>query len=530
MIKGFRQIVSLTMVSRIFGLVRDICYTHFIGPGALLDAWTIAFKIPNLARRLFGEGAASASLIPVYSQELHRDPREASLLINTVVTMLLVILASIIIIGEVVIFSWQLFFDPSSETQLVLHLSSIMLPYMLLVCIVAILGGILNVHKHFAAPAAAPIILNIFIISSIFICSHFAKLPARQTLFYTAFAVVAAGIGQLYLQYAALKKLKLSLSFGWSIHLASFKRILFLMGPMILGLTATQLNTLSDDLIGWIFSASPEKGQFFNFFNYQLSYPLIRGSVTHLYCSQRLYQLPLGVFGISIATALFPVISKYAAKHDHKNLTASISSAISATLFIAIPSTIGLAVIARPLISLMFEHGKFTSHDTSIVTITLIFYSIGLTGYFAQQILARSLYSINASAAVAKSAAIAVGVNIILNLILIWPLHAAGLALATAICSYIQVTILLRAIYKKLGADILQSVGTTLIKTLISTLIMSAVLLVCYVISLSWPNFFRVLFMVSFAGGSYLLSAKLLKTQILTLLTGGKDLKEAKNR
>ena len=173
MIKGFRQIASLTALSRVFGLVRDVSYSHFFGANALLDAWAIAFKIPNLARRLFGEGAASASLIPVYSEELHKDRQQANRLASTAVTVLFVILAAIVLTGEGLIWGYYKFFSTTGETRLVLSLSSIMLPYMLLVCTVAILAGILNVHRHFATPAAAPIVLNIFIIGTILVTGWF---------------------------------------------------------------------------------------------------------------------------------------------------------------------------------------------------------------------------------------------------------------------------------------------------------------------------------------------------------------------
>ncbi|MFC1780992.1 lipid II flippase MurJ, partial [Planctomycetota bacterium] len=176
MIKGFRQIASLTALSRVFGLTRDIAYGHFFGASQLFDAWTIAFKIPNLSRRLFGEGAASASFIPVYSQVLHKDGQQAAALLNTVVTVLFMILAGLVLIGEAGIWLYYHLFARTGETQLILSLSSIMLPYMLFVCMVAILAGILNVHKHFAMPAVAPVVLNVFIIATILITGWLLKM------------------------------------------------------------------------------------------------------------------------------------------------------------------------------------------------------------------------------------------------------------------------------------------------------------------------------------------------------------------
>ncbi|NIP33053.1 MAG: hypothetical protein GWN67_25475, partial [Phycisphaerae bacterium] len=328
MIKGFKQIASLTAISRVFGFIRDVVYSHFFGASALLDAWTIAFKIPNLARRLFGEGAASASLIPIYSQELHKDPEKAKQLVNTVVTVLFVILAALVLIGQGIIWGYYKYFSTTGDTKLVLSLSSIMLPYMLFVCMVAILAGILHVHRHFATPAAAPIVLNICIISSILITGWVFRIKAEQQVFYVALAVLVAGILQIAIQVPPLRSAGVSIRFGWHIQSDAFKKIIIMMGPMILGLTVTQINTLADDLIAWWFSSSVEKGTSFILIGRAIEYPLQRGSVSHLYYAQRLYQLPLGVFGISLATALFPVMSSYAARKDFTGLGRTVSQGL----------------------------------------------------------------------------------------------------------------------------------------------------------------------------------------------------------
>ncbi|GAI73535.1 unnamed protein product, partial [marine sediment metagenome] len=177
----------------------------------------------------------------------------------------------------------------------------------------------------------------------------------------------------------------------------SFKKILLLMGPMILGLTVTQINTLADDLIAWWFSGSQEKGAFFELFGARIAYPMQRGSVSHLYYAQRLYQLPLGVLGISLATAIFPVMSADAARKDFAALRATVSKGLRGTIFVAVPATVGLIIVGRPLISAAFEHGRFTDNDTDMVVRTLGFYALGLCGYFTQHILARAFYSVQDS-------------------------------------------------------------------------------------------------------------------------------------
>ena len=527
MVKGFRQIAFLTALSRIFGFARDIAYSHFFGATALLDAWTIAFKIPNLARRLFGEGAASASLIPVYSQQLHKNKKQAKQLINTVVTVLLLLLAAIVLIGQGIIWSYYKFFQPASETKLVLSLTSIMLPYMLLVCLVAILAGILNVHRHFATPAAAPIVLNICIIGSILITGWVLKIQPRQQLFCVAAAVLIAGVIQIAIQVPPLRASGVSIRWAWATHSAAFKKIIIMMGPMILGLTATQINTLADDLIAWWLSASVEKGTQFILLGQKIAYPLQRGSVSHLYFAQRLYQLPLGIFGISLATAIFPVMSSHAAKKDFTGLAKSISTALRSSIFIALPASVGLIMVAKPLILSAFQHGQFTSADTDMTVWTLSFYSIGLCGYFAQQLLARAFFSMQDSKTPTRSALIAVCTNIVLNLTLIWFWGTGGLACSTALCSYLQVFILARILRKRLGNLILDRFTDTLAKTLIATALMSLIAASILVLMKNLPdyrtfNILKLLAVVPSAAAVYLLAAKFLRIELLSLLTGKK--------
>ena len=525
MIKGFRQIASLTALSRVFGLIRDVAYSHFFGANQLLDAWIIAFRIPNLSRRLLGEGAASASLIPVYSETLVSDKRQAADLANTVVTVMFVILAGLVLLGEGGIWLYYKFFARTGETVLILSLSSIMLPYMLFVCMVAVVAGLLNVHRHFAAPAAAPIVLNIFIIGTILITGWLAKIQPRVQLFYVAVAVLVAGTVQIGMQMPALRRCGVSIRPAWGVRSEQFKKILILMGPMILGLTVTQINTLADDLIAWWFSGSVEKGAFFELFGTQIAYPMQRGSVSHLYYAQRLYQLPLGVLGISLATAIFPVMSADAARKDFSALRATIARGIRATVFVAVPATMGLIIVARPLISAAFEHGRFTTEDTAMVVKTLCFYAGGLCGYFAQQILARAFYSMQDSKTPARSALVAVSANFVLNLTLIWYLDRAGLACATAICSYVQVVILVAVLRSRLGPSVLDGLLGTFAKTVVATAFMGAIGFAAAYLMSNMPDgrfydIIRLAVVVPLAAGSYLLAAKLLRIEMLSMFAG----------
>jgi putative peptidoglycan lipid II flippase len=533
MIKGFRQIASLTAFSRVLGMLRDMAFAYFLGAGSLMDGWVIAFKIPNLARRIFGEGAASSSFIPVYSQQLHEDPKNADKLASTVVTVIFLILALAVILGQIGIWTYYKFFTTYDTTRLMLSLMSIMLPYMVLICVVAILAGILNSHRHFAAPAAAPIVLNICIISSLCLAGWALGMEPKKQVFFVAIGVLLAGLMQIAIQVPPLLRHKVRIRPAFQIHSKSFKKIILLMGPMVLGLTVTQINTLADDVIAKCLSGSVEKGTHFLAFGKQIAYPAWEGAVSYLFYSQRLYQFPLGVLGISLATAIFPVMSSDAAKKDFNTLCRTIAKGFSGAVFVAIPAMVGLWLIGKPLISAIFQRGQFTSEDTISTFKILCFYAFGLCGYFSQQIATRAFYSVQDSKTPVISALIAVATNLVLNLTLIWFMGAAGLALSTAICSYLQVVILVYVLRRRFGIEILNGLIVTFWKTLAATVVMAIVGLVLLVLMRNLPDIkfdvlrfhivipvdvLRLLIVVPVSAASYALAARLFKTKALGLL------------
>jgi putative peptidoglycan lipid II flippase len=473
LIKGFRQIVVLTAVSRVLGMLRDMAFAYFLGAGGLMDGWAIAFKIPNLARRLFGEGAAASSLIPVYSEQLQRDPRKARDLAMSVVTAVFVLLTAVVLLGEAFIWLYYHFVAAHEGARLKLLLTGVMLPYAVLICVVAILGGILNAHRHFTAPAAAPAVLNVFLIAGLCLGSWVLALPQRTTVVVVAVAVVVAGLVQIGMQAPPLWRRGISLRPAWDVRSEAFRRVLLLMGPMVLGLTATQISTLINDFTALWLSGSIEKGATFSLLGHAIRYPLWEGAVSHLFYAQRLYQLPLGLFGVSLATALFPDMSVDAAQRDFDSLRRTISWGMRCTIFVALPATAGLLLISRPVVGVILERGEFTRADTIQTAATLSFYVLGLAGYFAQQILTRAFYSLQESGVPARTAVVAVCVSLVLNLMLVWPLGSGGLAAATAICSYLQVAMLVAALRRRLGPGVLGGVGRALRDTVLATLCMA---------------------------------------------------------
>ena len=534
MFKGFRQIAFLTVISRVFGMVRDMTFAYFFGRGGLMDIWTIAFKIPNLARRIFGEGAAASSLIPIYSEELRQNPANAARLGRTVVTVIFTILAGIVLIGEIVLWWYCKYHVELESTRLMLTLAAVMLPYMCLICTVAILAGLLNSHRHFAAPAAAPIVLNLIIIASLFLTGRLLHLPHEQMVFGVAGGVLLAGVMQILMQLIPLSRHGFTLKPAWDVRSDAFKKIMLLMGPMILGLTVTQLNTLADDLVAKNLSGSIEKGETFLFFGRTIAYPVWDGAVSSLFYSQRLYQFPLGVLGISLATAIFPVLSAAAADNNEALLKKTIRQAVASAVFVALPATVGLMLVSRPLIALLFQRGAFVAADTRQVQIVLIFYAFGLCGYFLQQVVTRAFYSMKDSKWPARTAMIAVMVNIVLNLTLIWSMKVSGLALATAVCSYLQVVILLILLNRRFHFGIGKASLILLSKTVLATVVMGLAGLGCVKLlsglSLCWVNdLIRILVLVTVCGGVYATASRLMGNPMLALVFKGRKNRKIAN-
>ncbi len=512
--------MALTALSRVLGMLRDMAFAYFLGAGGLMDGWAIAFKIPNLARRLFGEGAAASSLIPVYSEQLHCDPQKANRLAMSVATAVFVLLTAVTLLGEAFIWLYYHFMATHDGARLKLALTGLMLPYMVLICVVAILGGILNTHRHFAVPAAAPAVLNVFLITGLCLGSWVLALPQRTTVFVVSAAVVLAGLVQIGMQVPPLRRLGVSLRPAWDVRSEPFRRVLFLMGPMILGLTATQISTLINDFTALWLSGSAEKGESFSLLGHAIRYPLWEGAVSHLFYAQRLYQLPLGLFGVSLATAIFPDMSVDAAKRDFDSLGRTISWGMRCTVFVALPATVGLWLVSRPVVAVILERGEFTRADSAATAVTLSFYVLGLAGYFAQQVLTRAFYALQESSVPARTAVIAVAIGAVLNLVLVWPLGSGGLAAATAVCSYVQVAMLAIALRRRLGSAVLVGIGRALRDTALATVGMALTVGgVQYLLSESS----RVLSLgvAVLAGASvYCVLARLLRIEMLSLFLG----------
>lgn len=450
-------IAALTLASRLLGLVRESLFSYYFSTSELLSAFRIAFQAPNLARRLLGEGALSSAMIPVLTESIQQQGEEASRRFVGTILMLLMGVLGIAVIGiEIVIAVWRWVHDDPA-----LQLTAVMMPYTVLICTAAVAGGVLNVRQHFAIPAAAPTILNIAMIVALLGGAWFGGLSPSALMYLTCAAVLLAGVLQVFIAGAALHRVSFFPTFGGTWRDPQVRRVFALMAPMALGLSAVQINTLMDVVIAYLFVLD-EKGE--------------RVGPAVLGYAQFLYQLPLGVFGISLATAIFPLLSTKAAQGDRMGMAEVIRRGIRMSLFIALPSSIGLIFVAHPLVATLYQRGEFDAADTQRVAATLVYYSLGMAAYFTQHIVVRTFYALQDSRTPARIALYLVGLNLLMNLSLVFVMEERGLALSTAICATVQIIWLLAKLSRVLPEVGWVRLGLSLSRTVLATAAMTVVL------------------------------------------------------
>ncbi len=447
---------SATFLSRILGLIREQVFAYLFGAGFATDAFIAAFRIPNLLRDLFAEGALSSAFIPVFTDHLtNQGKQKAWELANFVLNLLLITLCVIVILG--IIFSPYIvkliapgFGEEMGKQELTTLLSRIMFPFLLLIALAALAMGILNTFRRFGVPALAPTMFNLGMIAGGLFLSPLFDPPIVGM----ALGVLLGGLGQLTIQLPTLRKIGFRYRFKINLRDPGVRRILLLMAPATLGLASTQINIFVNTLIASL---------------------LPQGSVSYLNYSFRLMQFPIGVFGVAVATVTFPIISAYAAKKEMGELLTTFTSSLKLVFFLTIPSAVFLAVASQPVISVLFQHGKFTFLDTVATSQALMFYCIGLFAYSSVRLTASTFYSMGDTKTPVKTSAVAVAVNIILNLLLMGPLGFKGLALAASVAAMTNLFLLLKILDGRIGPLNRKDIGGTFSKILTSAALMGFV-------------------------------------------------------
>lgn len=424
--KGIRTLSLCTSLSRILGMVRDILSASIFGTTVIWDAFVIAFTFPNLFRRLFGEGALNASFVPRFSSELIKNLKEAKSFASNMFTTLSIILLSVVILIELILWLCLKMSILSVKWSLILSLSQVLFPYMLLICLTALAMGILNSFGHFLLPALSPIVLNIFMILGM-ILLPFIYQDTNLQIYGLAIFILIAGLFQISMQWPKLTHFGIKFNLSFSKDPKVMETFLA-MGPALAGMAVLQLNLLIDRFLALLLQS---------------------GSVSILFYGERLVQLPLGIFGISISVAALPTFSRLIAKQDFSKLEVSAQKNILASLGIMLPATIGLILLAQPIVQIIFERNAFTNLATVRTSIVLACYSIGLCSFTLNKILLQIFYAEKDLKTPLKISSWALLINLTLNLILMWPLKEAGLALATSLTALIQSALLIKFLKQK---------------------------------------------------------------------------------
>lgn len=454
-----------TFVSRVLGYVRDMLIAHRFGGGLHADAFFVAFRIPNMARELLGEGALSAAFIPVFTETLTKQGRPSAFrMAARAFWAMALILCVVCLIGIWVAPGLVRLIAPGfgaepEKLHLTVALTRMMFPYLFFIGLTALMMGILNSLGHFAAPALSPALLNIaMILSLLFLGPHLG-----EPIFALAYGVLGGGVLQLCSQLPPAARRGVALTPTGGVRDPALARIGRLMAPGVAGLAITQLNVFITTLLASF---------------------LVEGSVSYLYYAFRLVHLPIGLIGVAVATAIFPAMAA-AAQQSPGELKKTLVFALRLTLFLTIPALLGLVIFRHTIIHLLFERGAFTRVTTMATAQVLLGYSLGLCFFVANRVLVPAFHAFQDTATPVKAGAAAVASNILFSLLLMGPLGAAGLAVATSLASMVNAALLIFLLRRHLGSISDQDLARSLRKTGLAGLCMAGT---CLILEILLPS------------------------------------------
>ncbi len=450
---------GMTLISRITGLARDVVFAGLIGAGAgvAADAFYVAFRIPNFLRRIFGEGAFSQAFVPVFTEYKTRAaPEEARAFVNHMTGVLGVILFVVTLIGVLaapilVMVLAPGFLDEPHKYDLTVQMLRIMFPYLLFISFVAMAAGILNTYGKFGAAAFTPVLLNLCLIgAAVWLAPRMAE-PVMAL----AWGVFLAGIVQLVFQWPFLRAIRMAPRPRLKPAHDGVGRVFKLMLPAIFGVSVSQINLLVNTLLASF---------------------LVTGSVSWLYYSDRLMEFPLGVFGIALATVILPSLSHKHATNSHEEFSHLLDWALRWVVLIGLPASVALVVLAGPLLATLFHYGAFNANDVRMSASALMAFSLGLLGFLLVKVLAPGFYARQDTKTPVRIGIVAMLANIVLSLVLVYPLKHVGLALAISLAAFLNAALLYRWLRKHEVYHPLPGWGIFLLRVTIASAAMGALL------------------------------------------------------
>jgi putative peptidoglycan lipid II flippase len=458
LVRAVGSMSVMTMLSRIAGYVRDNLQASLLGAANSSDAFVIAFRIPNMLRRLVGEGALTSAFVPTFARYMKGDDRRAMWRFAASVLLLLTAaLTAIVVLGILLsplvvrMLAWGFAMHPE-KIDLTIRLNQLMFPYIFFISLAALISAILNAFDVFALPAFTPVLLNLAIITCALMLSR--RFPDPSYAF--AIGVLVGGFLQLAVQVPALLRLGFDLALPRPLDLAGLKEVGRLMLPRVFGVGITQVNLVVDS---------------------QFASALAAGSVSFLYYAVRVTELTLGVFAISLSTVILPRLSRAAVEGDRRAVSETLATALRLLLFVTLPATIGLIVLRTEIIHVLFERGRFTAGDTLFTASALACYAIGLLPYAAVNVLATAFYAHRDTRTPVMVGALTFFVHLGLNFALRGPLAHNGIALSTSLSALMDATLLAWLFNRRAGRFVDRRVGASAVRALISGTVMAVALI-----------------------------------------------------
>jgi putative peptidoglycan lipid II flippase len=450
---------AATLTSRILGLVRDQVLAAFFGAGSDMDAFVVAFRIPNLVRDLFAEGAMSAAFVPTFTRRLTlHGKNDAWHLANNVINALLIVTGATVAVGYV--FSRPLvtayagdFSRVPGKLELTISLTRIMLPFLTMVSLAAAAMGMLNSLHYYFMPALSPATFNIAMITGAFVLVPLMPAFGLPAITAIAIAALIGGVLQIAIHWPSLRHEGFRYRPVLDLHDPGLHQVLVLMGPGTIGLAATQVSLFVNTLLAT--SQQP-------------------GAVSWLAYAFRLMYLPIGLFGVSIATAALPAISRSAAIDDHAGTRRLVSQALGMTTVLCLPATFGLVTLADPIVRLLFERGRFSAVDTASTAAALRWYAVGLLGYASVRVSSPVFYAIRQSRVPVIVSLCTIALSIVLNVLLVRVMGFRGLALGTSLAVLANGGALLVMLHRRLGGMEHGPLALTFVKTIVASTVMAA--------------------------------------------------------
>ncbi|WP_312803259.1 murein biosynthesis integral membrane protein MurJ [Atlantibacter hermannii] len=467
LLKSLAAVSSMTMFSRVLGFARDAIVARVFGAGMATDAFFVAFKLPNLLRRIFAEGAFSQAFVPILAEYKSKQGEEATRLFVSYVSGLLTLALALVTVAGIVGAHWVIlvtapgFVDTADKFALTEQLLRITFPYILLISLASLAGAILNTWNRFSVPAFAPTLLNISMIGfALFAVPYF-----HPPVLALAWAVTVGGVLQLLYQLPHLKKIGMLVLPRFNFRDAGAMRVMKQMGPAIVGVSVSQISLI----INTIFASF-----------------LVSGSVSWMYYADRLMEFPSGVLGVALGTILLPSLSRSFASGNHQEYNRLMDWGLRLCFLLALPSAVALGILAEPLIAALFQYGKFNAFDAVMTQRALVAYSVGLTGLIVVKVLAPGFYSRQDIKTPVKIAIVTLIMTQVMNLAFIGPLKHAGLSLSIGLAACLNASLLYWQLRKQKIFQPEPGWARFLIRLIIAVLVMAGALIGMMMVMPAW--------------------------------------------